>query len=78
LLNANTKGDPNVVVAYGLKGDIPLAGDWNGDGTTTIGTFRPSNSTFYFRNSNAPGNADITISFGIKDDFPVVGDWDDK
>jgi hypothetical protein len=28
-------------VADGLPDDLPVVGDWNGKGTTTIGIFRP-------------------------------------
>ncbi|MEO3748986.1 hypothetical protein ABGB05_36780, partial [Plantactinospora sp. B5E13] len=33
--------------------DIPISGDWNGDGTDTVGVFRPSNSTWYLRDTNS-------------------------
>ena len=28
-------------VSWGLPGDIPVTGDWNGDGKDDIGIFRP-------------------------------------
>src|SRR5262245_57986971 len=37
LRNANSAGDPDVTVAFGEKGDIPLVGDWDGNGTVTLG-----------------------------------------
>lgn len=55
--------------------DIPLAGDWNGNGTDTVGLYRPSNQTFYLRNSNTSGGADITTKYGNPGDIPIVGDW---
>jgi len=41
---------------------IPIVGDWDGNGTTTIGVYEPSTASFYLRNSNTPGVADITIA----------------
>ncbi len=61
---------------FGAQGDIPVTGDWNADGFTTVGTFRPSTSTFYFDNSNITGNTDGSLAFGQFGDIPVTGDWD--
>ncbi|HEX6899001.1 MAG TPA: Calx-beta domain-containing protein [Thermoanaerobaculia bacterium] len=63
----------DVRFVFGLAGDIPLMGDWNGDGIDTPGVFR--NGTFYLRNSNTTGVADISFNFGTSTDIPVVGDW---
>ena len=45
-------------------------------GTSTLGEFNSSNSTFYLRNSNSAGNADITVQYGNTGWTPIVGDWD--
>lgn len=64
---------------FGVSGDIPLAGDWNGDGTINIGVYRPSTNSFLLdyngngRWDGAPG--DRLYIFGIAGDLPVVGDW---
>jgi hypothetical protein len=58
---------------YGNPGDFPLVGDWNGDGTDTVGIHR--GNTFYLRNSNTTGVADITFNYGDPGDVPIVGDW---
>jgi hypothetical protein len=61
---------------------VPIAGDWNGDGTDTIGLYNPSNSNFYLRNSNTTGSADIQLGFGWVPTppdpslIPIAGDWD--
>ncbi|MEO3747882.1 VCBS repeat-containing protein, partial [Plantactinospora sp. B5E13] len=56
--------------------DIPISGDWNGDGTDTVGVFRPSNSTWYLRDTNS-GDATTIFKFGhgASGDIPVAGDW---
>jgi 5'-nucleotidase len=61
---------------FGNVGDMPRAGDWNGDGTDTIGVFRPSTGETLQRNSNSAGPADNTILFGNPGDAAFNGDWD--
>jgi hypothetical protein len=76
LRNSNTIGNPGVTLPCRIDSDFFLAADWNGDGTGTIGVFRPSNSTFYLRNSNAPGEPDIVVAGGTDKEVSVGGDWD--
>jgi len=73
LKNLNVTGFADVAINYGLGGDYPVVGDWNGDGTDTIGIYR--NGTFYLRNSNTLGIADLTVAFGSAGDQPIAGDW---
>jgi parallel beta-helix repeat protein len=75
LRNSNTGGIADLTFGYGnLAGDIPVTGDWNGDGVDTIGVYR--NGVFYLRNSNTNGIADMAFSYGNQaGDIPVVGDW---
>ena len=70
---------------YGNAGDIPIVGDWDGDGTTTVGIFRPAGSPFnsgteaqwFLSNSNIADHTDVgPFNYGIAGDLPVVGDWD--
>ncbi|MGB7861268.1 MAG: hypothetical protein WBM90_12285 [Acidimicrobiia bacterium] len=44
---------------YGAPGDVPLIGDYNGDGVDTPGIYR--SGTFYLRNQNSAGNAHLVI-----------------
>jgi hypothetical protein len=76
LRNSSTAGAADFIIPFGQTNDLPLTGDWDGNGDDTIGVFRPSNNTFYLRNSNTPGAADIIVQFGQSGDLPVVGDWD--
>ena len=46
------------------SGDIPIVGDWNANGTDTVGLYDPKTSTFYLRNSNTSGMADVTFVYG--------------
>ncbi len=59
---------------YGLSTDIPLIGDWNGDGLSEIGVFRPSDRQFIL-DLNNDGIADKRITFGQSTDLPVTGIW---
>jgi len=60
--------------------ELPVAGDWNGDGTCTIGVYVPATERFFLRNSNdagAPdaGNFKYSVTAGPSDETPVIGDW---
>ena len=73
LRNSNTGGTADIVFGYGNPGDIPVVGDWTGQGKDSVGVYR--NDIFYLRNSNTGGTADIVFGYGNPGDIPVVGDW---
>lgn len=67
-------------IQYGsAQAMVPLRGDWNGDGTETIGLYQPRTGMFFLKNSDAPGIADLSFQFGPGSStgayMPVVGDW---
>ncbi|MBZ5618408.1 MAG: SBBP repeat-containing protein [Acidobacteriia bacterium] len=56
---------------FGLAGDIPVAGDWDGSGVVRIGVFRPSNGHWYLDMNNngqwdgsGPG-LDLDVAYGL-------------
>ena len=53
-------------------GDIPVVGDWNGDGTDTIGLYRAGN---WLLCNTLNGTVDLNVAFGLAGDQPIVGDW---
>lgn len=62
---------------FGLASDLPVAGDWNGDGKTEIGVFQKG---VWYLDYNGNGvwdgcGTDLCISFGLPTDIPVTGDW---
>jgi hypothetical protein len=73
LKNSHNTGFADIAINYGIPGDYPVVGDWDGDGTVTIGIYR--NGKFYLRNSNTVGFADIIVPFGNLGDQPIAGDW---
>jgi hypothetical protein len=71
--NGNPVGE-EITVEFGQPGDLPVVGDWDGDGVTTVGVYRQGQ--FLLRNSNRPGPADIVVNLGEAGDLPLAGDWD--
>jgi len=60
--------------------DIPVTGDWNGDGRAEIGVWRPSDLCFYLDvNGDGkwdPANQDVKLGpLGKIGDVPMAGDW---
>jgi hypothetical protein len=49
-------------VPFGTSGDLPVTGDWDGDGKTDVGTWTPSTSTFNQRMPGA-GTAPVQLQF---------------
>lgn len=56
-------------VAWGIDGDIPAPGDYDGNRTTDVAVFRPSTGTWCVENQ-AP------VGFGTAEDIPIPGDYD--
>ncbi|MDH3607243.1 MAG: DUF4038 domain-containing protein [Acidimicrobiia bacterium] len=82
LWHVRVEGQPDWTFWYGNPGDTPLFGDWDGDGVSTPGMYRPSNGFAYLTNT-LPDNgsavvADPGLSFfyGIPGDRVFFGDWD--
>jgi Bacterial Ig domain/Calcineurin-like phosphoesterase len=73
LKNSNSSGFADIAINYGLAGDYPVVGDWDGDGDATIGVYR--NGNFLLRNANTLGFADLVFAFGTPGDQPIAGDW---
>jgi hypothetical protein len=62
----------------GNRGDIPVVGDWNGDGKDKVGVYR-NGRWVLDRNGNGTADdcaVDLCATFGgYRGDVPVVGDW---
>lgn len=60
------------VFSLGLPGDVPLVGDWNGDGIDTPGIFRGGH---WHLSDDHNDTAERVFSFGLPGDIPLAGDW---
>ena len=69
---------PPAQVRFGAPGDRPVTGDWNGDGRTELGVFRPGTATFTLRNVSRRGAVRVRTRgvLGSSTSLPVTGDWD--
>ncbi len=77
LRNNLTTGPADISALLGAPDDYPVAGDWNGDGTSTIGIYRRSTGVFFLKEANTTGAPIVhTFVLGNPDDLPMAGDWD--
>ncbi len=73
LRNSNTAGPADLNIPFGIGGDLPITGDWDGNGIDDVGVFRPSTKQFLLRLQN--GTTITLNNFGLNGDLPVAGDW---
>jgi hypothetical protein len=65
------------IVAWGLPTDKPVSADFDGDGKTDFGVYRPSDGTWYiYRSSATGGNPYLNVRWGISEDIPQPADFD--
>ena len=56
-----------------FRSDRIVAGDWEGDGSDTMGLLRPAEARFYLKFDHASGTADVDFLFGDQGWIPVAG-----
>jgi hypothetical protein len=60
---------------YGLTTDLPVVGDWQGNGHHSVGVFRQGTWILDWNGNGTYDSGDKICSFGLATDIPVVGDW---
>lgn len=65
---------------FGLNGDVPVPGDYDGDGIQDLAVFRPSAGDWFTRkiylDNCGPMDCITQIHFGSPGDIPATGDFD--
>jgi hypothetical protein len=79
ILSGATDDGDTIRFRYGRPDDVPVVGDWTGNGVDTVGVVRQGRH-WYLRFSNSAGFADRSFTYGgrLGRDRPVVGDWTGK
>ncbi len=63
--------------AGGSPGWRPVAGDWDGDGKTTVGLCNTFTGEVSLTNANTENSTSVTFEMpAVTDGIPVAGDWD--
>ena len=64
------------VFGTGTEEQVPVTGDWNGNGIRSIGTFEAGRWNLDLNGDGRFDSEDATAKFGTTGDIPVVGDFD--
>jgi hypothetical protein len=79
LSNSSDGRGANITLGFAEPGDIPVAGDWNGDGTDTPGLFRERAAgvpPLWILSNRTTGDGPlISFAWGAAGDRPLAGDY---
>ncbi|MCK7505064.1 MAG: hypothetical protein MZV70_13955 [Desulfobacterales bacterium] len=70
-LDFNTDGIIDSSFQFGLSGDIPLVGNWDGNSISDVGVFR----AYLHGSSYSIPHRLLRTTFGLSTDIPIAGDW---
>jgi hypothetical protein len=74
--SAQEPGHPVSALQWGLPGDIPCAGDFDGDGIGDLCVWRPTDGTWYLRFSLIGRGDTRSVQWGLPGDVPMAADFD--
>ncbi|MFM7740203.1 MAG: hypothetical protein ACKO9H_12430, partial [Planctomycetota bacterium] len=66
----------DVFASYGEEGDVPVVGDFDGDGIEEIAIYRNGLWVIDTNGNRQMDEGDRRFQYGEAGDLPVVGDWD--
>lgn len=79
LRNTNSNGSADLTFTFGPGGDgwLPVAGDWDRNGTDTAGLFYNPDAGVFLSDTNGPGGANYVFTYGPSGSgwIPIAGDW---
>lgn len=63
-------------VDWGTTGDLPIPGDWDGDGRTDVAVYRPFESKLYVLQAGSNYTTAFSVAWGAPGDTAFTGDFD--
>ena len=76
LRNSLNAGNADVSLVFGSANALPVAGDWNGDGISTVGLYNTGTGLFSLKDQNTTAAPVVyTPVLGLPNDVPMSGDW---
>jgi len=67
-----------IAVQWGLPGDVPVTGDFDGDGKNDLAVFRPQTGQWFIMFPTRETNPaqPVIYQWGLPGDVPMAGDYD--
>jgi hypothetical protein len=61
-----------VTFQWGLADDIPVPGEYDGDGKTDIAVWRPASGVWYILRSSTEFTTSTVVQWGQRGDIPIL------